>query len=111
MSEGENLLSTVGLSKHFGGIHALEKLDIAVKKGQIHGLIGPNGSGKTTFFNVVTGLLPVTEGKIYFDSTDITNRKPNVIANMGSSRTFQGGGNSSQHDCPGKRDVWRVYSH
>jgi branched-chain amino acid transport system ATP-binding protein len=91
MSEGENLLSTVGLSKHFGGIHALEKLDIAVKKGQIHGLIGPNGSGKTTFFNVVTGLLPVTEGKIYFDSTDITNRKPNVIANMGSSRTFQGG--------------------
>ncbi len=91
MFEDDNMLSSVGLSKHFGGIHALEKLDIVVKKGQIHGLIGPNGSGKTTFFNVVTGLLPVTEGKIYFDSTDITNRKPNVIANMGISRTFQGG--------------------
>ena len=91
MFEDESMLSAVELSKHFGGIHALEKLDIVVKKGQIHGLIGPNGSGKTTFFNVVTGLLPATEGKIYFDSTDITNRKPNVIANMGISRTFQGG--------------------
>ena len=57
MFKDENMLSVVGLSKHFGGIHALEKLDIVVQKGQIHGLIGPNGSGKTTFFNVVTGLL------------------------------------------------------
>jgi len=91
VERSSHILLTDGLSKHFGGLHALEKLDIAVKKGQIHGLIGPNGSGKTTFFNIVTGLLPATEGKIYFDSTDITTLKPNVIANMGISRTFQRG--------------------
>ncbi len=91
MSEDENILSTAELSKHFGGVHALEKLDIAVKKGQIHGLIGPNGSGKTTFFDVVTGLLPATEGRVYFQLDDITNLKPNVIANKGISRTFQAG--------------------
>ena len=84
-----NILSTVGLSKHFAGIHALSKLEINIEKGTIHGLIGPNGSGKTTFFNVVTGLLPVTEGKIYFDSTETTHLKPHTIARKGISRTFQ----------------------
>ena len=73
------------------GIHALERLDIAVETGRIHGLIGPNGSGKTTFFNIVTGLLSATKGEVYFDSTDITNLKPHIIAGMGISRTFQGG--------------------
>lgn len=91
MSDDVNILSAVGLCKYFGGIHALEGLDISVKKGQIHGLIGPNGSGKTTFFNVVTGLLAPTQGKVYFDSLDITGLKPHVIANMGISRTFQAG--------------------
>ena len=84
-----NILSTIGLSKHFAGVRALDKVDISVEKGTIHGLIGPNGSGKTTFFNVVTGLLPPTEGKIYFDSADITNLSPHIIAKMGTSRTFQ----------------------
>jgi branched-chain amino acid transport system ATP-binding protein len=83
------MLSAEGLSKDFGGIRALKEVDITVEKGQIHALIGPNGSGKTTFFNVVSGLLPCTEGEIYFDSTDITRVKPQVIANMGISRTFQ----------------------
>ena len=87
----EDILVVEGLTKDFIGLRALNKLDIAVEKGQIHGLIGPNGSGKTTFFNVVTGLLPATEGKVYFDSTDITTLKPRVIANMGISRTFQRG--------------------
>jgi len=89
MQTNDYILRTDGLSKHFGGLHALEKLDISIKRGHIHGLIGPNGSGKTTFFNVVTGLLPASEGKIFFDSRDITTLKPNVIANMGVSRTFQ----------------------
>ena len=91
MPKARNILSSVGLSKYFGGVHALEELDIEVKKGQIHGLIGPNGAGKTTFSNVVTGLLKPTAGKVYFDSIDITNLEPNVIANMGISRTFQAG--------------------
>lgn len=91
MFEDGNMLLAVGLSKDFIGLRALDKLDIAVEKGQIHGLIGPNGSGKTTFFNVVTALLPATEGKVYFDSKDITTLKPHVIASMGISRTFQAG--------------------
>lgn len=83
------ILNAVGVSKHFAGVRALNKIDVAVEKGAIHGLIGPNGSGKTTFFNIVSGLLLPTEGKIYFDSTDITNLKPHIIARMGISRTFQ----------------------
>ena len=82
------LLSTSELSKHFAGVRALDKVDISIEKGTIHGLIGPNGSGKTTFFNVVTGLLPATEGKVYLNSKDITNLSPNIIAKKGISRTL-----------------------
>jgi len=67
MDRNGHILLTEGVTKDFIGLRALDKVDIAVERGQIHGLIGPNGSGKTTFFNVVTGLLPVTEGKIYFE--------------------------------------------
>lgn len=84
-----NLLSTSSLSKYFGGIHALEAVDVNIEKGQIHGLIGPNGSGKTTFFNVVTNILPATYGKIYFDGMDITNLNTHIITKLGISRTFQ----------------------
>jgi len=90
VSNGD-ILVTEGLSKYFGGIHALDELDITVKKGQIHGLIGPNGSGKTTFLNVITNLLPTTAGKVYFESNDITGLKTHLIASLGISRTFQGG--------------------
>jgi branched-chain amino acid transport system ATP-binding protein len=83
------ILSTTSLSKYFGALAALKKVDITVQKGQIHSLIGPNGAGKTTFTDVVSGLLPATEGKIYFEDTDITNIKPHIIARMGLSRTFQ----------------------
>jgi branched-chain amino acid transport system ATP-binding protein len=86
-----NMLSCVGVTKRFRGITAINKLDINIERGQIHGLIGPNGSGKTTFFSVVTGLLQADEGKVYFDSTDITNLRPHVITKMGISRTFQRG--------------------
>lgn len=84
-----SILSTVGLSKYFGNLYALDKLDINVEEGQIHGLIGPNGSGKTTFFNVVTSLLPASEGKIYFEGRDITNLSPHIIAKLGIAHTFQ----------------------
>jgi len=86
-----NILTVAGLTKSFGGLHALNSLEMTVKEGQIHGLIGPNGSGKTTFFNVVTGLLPATEGNVHFDNTNITKLKPHVIAGLGISRTFQAG--------------------
>jgi len=83
------ILKTIGLSKNFRGLQAIDRLDISVEKGEIHGLIGPNGAGKTTFFNLISGLLPATEGRIYFECTDITNFQPHIITKMGISRTFQ----------------------
>lgn len=83
------ILRTVGLGKNFLGVTAITGLDITIEKGEIHGLIGPNGSGKTTFINVVSGLLPATTGKVYFDSSDITNLPPHVISAIGIGRTFQ----------------------
>ena len=87
--ENKVILSTMGLSKYFGGLPALRKIDIKVQEGQIHGLIGPNGAGKTTFANVVSGLLRPTEGEIHFNGTQIDHFEPHIIASMGLSRTFQ----------------------
>jgi branched-chain amino acid transport system ATP-binding protein len=84
-----SILSTSGLCKHFDGTHALENVDIDISEGQIHGLIGPNGSGKTTFFNVVSGVLPATAGQIMFDTDDITNLPSHLIVKRGIGRTFQ----------------------
>ncbi|HYW85845.1 MAG TPA: ABC transporter ATP-binding protein, partial [Spirochaetia bacterium] len=80
-----------GLSKYFGAIQALNGVDIGVVKGSIHGIIGPNGSGKTTFFNCVTGLLKPTAGRVLLDGVDITHQSPSRIAHMGIRRTFQAG--------------------
>ena len=91
MKENDFLISIKSLTKTFNGIVALDGIDISVKKGSIHGLIGPNGAGKTTFFNVITGLIPATKGKIFFKSVDITKYKPEQIAALGVSRTFQSG--------------------
>ena len=66
------ILSAEKMTKDFKGVHALNRLGMTVQKGQIHGLIGPNGSGKTTFFNVVTGIFPPTEEKIFFNGVDIS---------------------------------------
>lgn len=84
-----NILSINGLSKHFSGVKAINKLDFNVKKGAIHGLIGPNGSGKTTTFNVISGVLPATEGSILFNDEEITDKPSYVINQLGVSRTFQ----------------------
>jgi branched-chain amino acid transport system ATP-binding protein len=83
------ILKTVGLTKDFSGLRALDNLDISVEECTVHGLIGPNGSGKSTFFNVITGSLPATQGRVYFGSEDITTLKPDIRARMGIGRTFQ----------------------
>ena len=83
------ILSTKGLTKHFGGVHALHEVDIDIEANSIHGLIGPNGSGKTTFFNMVSGVLPPTRGEIYFNDIKISNLPPHLITKQGISRTFQ----------------------
>ena len=84
-----SLLTSRGLSKRFGGLVALDALDLAIRPNEILGLIGPNGSGKTTFFNVVTGIYPTTDGEVDFDGTNITNLTPQAVYRAGIARTFQ----------------------
>jgi len=83
------LLSCRGVTRRFGGLLALDSLDLAVEQGSVLGLIGPNGSGKTTFFNVLTGLFPASAGEIGFDDAVITDLSPQGIYRMGIARTFQ----------------------
>ena len=78
-----------GLSKSFGGLSALKDLDVTVSGSQIMGLIGPNGSGKTTTINLVTGLLKADTGSVRLDGTDLTNKSADFIAKSGTARTFQ----------------------
>jgi branched-chain amino acid transport system ATP-binding protein len=83
------LLQARGLTRKFGGVVALDRLDLDVLPGEILGLIGPNGSGKTTFFNVVTGIYGAHEGNISFDGDDITRSSSRAVYHAGISRTFQ----------------------
>jgi branched-chain amino acid transport system ATP-binding protein/sulfate-transporting ATPase len=87
--DGAALLKAEGITKRFGGVVALDDLALEVEPNEIVGLIGPNGSGKTTFFNVVTGIYPLDAGRIVFKGDDITNRTPQAVYRAGISRTFQ----------------------
>ncbi len=84
-----NILEAQGVSKAFGGIHALETCSITVAQGSIAGLIGPNGSGKTTLFNVMTGYEQVDTGNILYKDQVITNSTPDKVFRLGIGRTFQ----------------------
>ena len=83
------LLETKKVSKAFGGLMANNEIDFSIKEGEIVAIIGPNGSGKTTFYNLLTGISPATSGSITFKGKDITRCKPEEITKMGISRTFQ----------------------
>lgn len=83
------LLSTDGLSRHYGGVIALSEVTMAVHPGQIFSLIGPNGAGKTTLFNCVTGLDKPTFGTVNFLGESITEHRPDEVTKLGISRTFQ----------------------
>jgi branched-chain amino acid transport system ATP-binding protein len=83
------LLDTRGVVRRFGGVVALDGFDLTVAPNEIVGLIGPNGSGKTTFFNVLTGIYPANAGRIQFEGRDITNLPPRAIYRAGIARTFQ----------------------
>lgn len=82
-------LTTEGLTKRFGGVIALHDVDLTVRDGAVNALIGPNGSGKTTFFNVVTGMIRPDAGRVLFDGRDLTGAPPHRIAHAGIGRTFQ----------------------
>jgi branched-chain amino acid transport system permease protein len=86
---GGIVLQVTGLSKHFGGLKAVDGVDIAVRRGGVHALIGPNGSGKTTTLNVLSGLYKATSGKVVLDGTDITSMPPHQRTAAGLGRTFQ----------------------
>jgi branched-chain amino acid transport system ATP-binding protein len=83
------ILQSHDLVKSFGGVTAINHLSLEVEKGSVFGIIGPNGSGKTTFFNLVTGMFPVTSGKVTFNGRNITGLRPHEIAKLGIGRTFQ----------------------
>jgi branched-chain amino acid transport system ATP-binding protein len=84
-----SLLKIERLSKYFGGLKAVVEFSIEINEGELVGLIGPNGSGKTTIFNVITGIYRPTSGKVYFQGKDITGLRPDKIAALGIARTFQ----------------------
>ncbi len=83
------LLSCVGLTVRFGGLIALNGLTLEVRDGEVLGLIGPNGSGKTTFFNALTGIYRPAAGRIGFQGRDITGSRPQTVYDAGVARTFQ----------------------
>lgn len=84
-----SLLESRVLTKVFGGVYALDNVDLIVREGEIMGLIGPNGAGKTTFFNVISGILPGTSGDYFFRDKKLTGMSPYRITREGIARTFQ----------------------
>jgi len=88
MSE-EPILQVREATKAFGGILALNRVSFDVRKGEVLGIIGPNGSGKTTVVNCITGFVKMTSGRVLFRGEEITGKPPHKIADMGVTRTFQ----------------------
>jgi branched-chain amino acid transport system ATP-binding protein len=86
---GETLMEVTGVSKVFGGLVAVNDVNFVVPHKAIVSLIGPNGAGKTTFFNCLTGLYRPTTGRVTFDGTDITAKRPDIVTRAGIARTFQ----------------------
>jgi branched-chain amino acid transport system ATP-binding protein len=84
-----SILRTEDLSRSFGGITAVDGLDVTIEERSITGLIGPNGAGKSTAFNLISGVVDPDEGVVYFRDGDITGESPHAIANRGMGRTFQ----------------------
>jgi branched-chain amino acid transport system ATP-binding protein len=85
----EPLLKVIDLSKNFGGLRAVNRLNLELFPGDLAGLIGPNGAGKTTAFNMITGVYEQSEGQIFFKGQEIGGLAPHLINQMGIARTFQ----------------------
>lgn len=84
-----DLLTVTALCRHFGGIKAVDELDMTVREGEILGVIGPNGAGKTTSINLISGVARPSSGRVTFAGQDVTGKTPHVLAGMGLVRTFQ----------------------
>lgn len=83
------MLKVENLTKHFGGVKAVNACSFEIEKGKITALIGPNGSGKTTIFNLISGVTRPDQGKIFLDDKEITNLSVDKVSNLGISRVFQ----------------------
>ncbi|HEV8569452.1 MAG TPA: ABC transporter ATP-binding protein [Actinoplanes sp.] len=83
------ILQTRGLGKQFRGFQAVDNVDLDIARGSVHALVGPNGAGKTTLFNLLTGFLRPTSGRIHLDGRDVTGLSPNRVAQLGVARSFQ----------------------
>jgi branched-chain amino acid transport system ATP-binding protein len=83
------VLETVNVTRCFGAVRAVDGLTVQLAEGEVVGIVGPNGSGKTTFVNIVTGYLKPTEGAVRFRGRDITSLKPREVTNLGVARSFQ----------------------
>ncbi len=86
---GRPILEISGLSKHFGGLRAVDEVDLAIESGSVHALIGPNGSGKTTTLNLLSGIYRPTAGRIRLGGRDVAGLAPHLLAAAGIGRTFQ----------------------
>ncbi len=89
MTPGKVVLDVEGLSKHFGGVQAVQDLSFQVREGEILGVIGPNGSGKTTTFHLITGFHRPDRGQVRFLGRQITGLPPHAVCALGLCRTFQ----------------------
>ena len=83
------ILTIQNLYRHFGGVAAINGVNLAFSENELRSIIGPNGAGKTTLFNVITGKLSANSGQIVFRGQDITNRPPHEVVRLGICRTFQ----------------------
>ena len=83
------ILKTINLSKRFGGLTAVNRVELSIEENRLTSIIGPNGAGKTTLFNLLTGLLKPDEGSIFLRDVDITGYPPQRIVKQGMARSFQ----------------------
>jgi len=88
-TRGTTVLEVGGLTKRYGGVTALDGLDLSVRAGEILALIGPNGAGKTTAFNIISGVLAPTAGTVTLRGTHVQGKRPHAVAALGATRTFQ----------------------
>jgi branched-chain amino acid transport system ATP-binding protein len=87
--DGSAILETQGLTKDFRGFRAVDHVSLRVEEGAVHALVGPNGAGKTTLFNMLTGFLPPSDGRIVFREQEVTGLPPDQMARRGMGRSFQ----------------------
>jgi ABC-type branched-subunit amino acid transport system ATPase component len=104
------LLRATNVTKRFGGLTAVTKMNFQIEKGEILSIIGPNGAGKTTFFNIITGIYRPEEGQIVFNGHNLIGLRPDQIAKLGISRTFQNIRLFGNLTVIEKHSCWNAYS-